>query len=49
MELTAAGLTKGIGSADNRTSYFYNKLGFTDYFVLAIFLIGTIAIIGGFV
>ena len=49
MELTAAGLTKGIGSADNRTSYFYNKLGITDYFVLAIFLIGTIAIIGGLV
>ena len=49
LELTAAGLTKGIASANKRSSYFYNKMGITDYFVIAIFLIGTIVIIGGFI
>lgn len=48
-ELTAAGLTKGIASKNDRTSYFFNELGITDYLILAFSLIGTIAIIGGVV
>lgn len=48
-ELTAAGLTKGIGSSNNRTSYFYNRLEISDYLVLAVLLTGVILIAGRFI
>lgn len=48
-ELTAAGLTKGISSAKDRTSYFFNKLEITDYGIFVIFFLGVIFIIGGLI
>ncbi len=41
-EVTAAGLVKGIDAPIRRTSFFEQKIRFTDVALLAVFLIGTL-------
>ena len=45
-EVTAAGLVKGIDAPKKRSSYYEQKIRFTDIFFILLFIFG---LVGGFV